>query len=214
MRASLRACRDCRRKTGRPERAGWGTPRRLVFPSPTQAALARARVQACGEGIGVGVASQRASAAAFYLFASQLPSPVPGEDAERRRRSAGEGPRRRRALFRDRDDKPPRYSGGGGRSPLRSFHTSACFLPIAQPLVEIGPHRLAVERDHHRLPRPTLRRPHGGEHVGQPVAHVPRVGDVSVRRGFSASEQVGLRLGSKRTTSYSSGDLRSIGRLH
>jgi len=85
-------------------------------------------------------------------FASQLPSPVPGEDAERCQRSAGEGPRRRRALP-DRDDKPPRYSGSGGEAGDLGFDLCAPargFLPIGQALVEIRPHRLAVERDHHR----------------------------------------------------------------
>jgi len=35
------------------------------------------------------------------------------------------------------------------------------FVLVGEPRVEIRPHRLAIELDHHLLPRPALGRPHG-----------------------------------------------------
>jgi len=82
-----------------------------MFPSPTRAALARAQVQACGEGKGWG-SGGNALAPKHFICLTTLPSPVPGEAAERRRRSAGEGPRRRHTLFCFVMTSRRRYSSG------------------------------------------------------------------------------------------------------
>jgi len=73
----------------------------LAFPSPLWGGV---------RGGGREVTRQRRR---IFICLTIFPSPVPGEAAECRRRSAGEGPRRRRTLFRFVMTSRRGYSSGG-----------------------------------------------------------------------------------------------------